>query len=177
MADEDDRLVAIQAVLDLVQPDVAPGLTQGEIELEVDRARLARTYEIDTEYRIGEVIVPPVRNGHVYVVTQPGTSGLTLPAYTAWLTSGDASFYDGSSNPRLTFEELGGDLFNEAVFGAETNIYDINRAARQCWKLKARKASQFINEGDVSFEQIYRHCLEQAESFIPYRRETLLARG
>jgi len=177
LTDLSDRTVAIKAVMDRVQPDAAPQLSQGEIELEVDRAQLASVWQADTAYSIGQIIVPPTRNGHSYTVTQPGTSGSVALTYSQWLTRAESSFPEGASNPRLTWEEIGDDIFNPSIFGAERNVYDINRAARECWKLKARKASQFVDDGDTSFEQMYKHCVEQAQMFIPFMRDYAFSRG
>lgn len=176
MSDVTDRMVALKAVIDRVQPDTVPVLTQGEIELELDRCKLASTWAVDTVYNIGQLIVPPTRNGHFYEVVQPGTSGSTIPLYTFFSPATGARFTDGNSNPRLTWVEAGDDHFNGGIFGAESNVYDIRGAARLCWMLKARKAAQFIDEGDASFEQIYKHCMEQANMIVPWSRTTRMVR-
>lgn len=173
MSDVTDRIVALKEVLDRVQIDVVIVLTQGEVELELDRSQLAKTWTINTAYGRGEAIVPPTRNGKVYITDEPGTSHSVAHAYTDWRDG----FSEGPSSPRLRWEEVGTDRFNPGIAGAETNIYDIELAAKRCWLLKARKASQFINDGDVSFETIYKNCLEQAERCRPFRRPIQLVRG
>jgi len=186
MSDTTDRVVAIKAVIDRVQPDVAPTLTQGEIELEVDRARLVQTWQPNTAYRIGDVVVPEIRNGHSYVCVQPGTSQATARGYFDWPSdngvgfggymSGGSCFSDGNSDPQLIWETCGTDRFNPGIWGAETNIYDIARAAQQCWVIKSRKTSQFVDDGDVLFEQMFKHCVAMANSFHPFRRQAQLVR-
>lgn len=172
MSDATDRIVAIKAVIDRVQPDVAPTLTQGEIELEVDRAKLASTWTINTTYNLGDAIVPPTRNGRVYITVQPGTSHTVAHAYTDWRDG----FTEGSSSPQLRWEEVGSAMFNPTITGAEWNIYDINKAARECWLLKARKATQMIDDGDVAFAQFRDNCLKEAEKFRPFARQIQLVR-
>jgi hypothetical protein len=159
-------------VIDLVQPDVTPTLTQGEVELEVDRAQLARTWTINTSYGLGSAVVPPDRNGVVYITAQPGTSHSVAHAYSDWADG----FTEGPSSPQLRWQEVGTAMFNPGIAGAEWNIYDINRAARECWLLKARKAAQLLDDGDVRFSQIRKNCLEEADKFRPFRRAIELVR-
>lgn len=45
------------------------------------------------------------------------------------------------------------------------NVYDVRQAAHECWLLKAAKASQFVKAGDISFEQVYDHCMTEAARF------------
>lgn len=176
LADGTERTVAIKAAMDRTQPQAAPVLTQGEIELEVDRARLAREWQPNTAYKIGDIVVPQQRNGHCYRCVQPGTSRSTPFGYFDWPTVAGFEISDGQSDPILVWEEYGTDRFNAGIFGAETNVYDISRAAQQCWLLKARKASQFVDDGDVSFEQMHKHCVDHANTFRPFRRPTQLVR-
>lgn len=173
MSDATDKDQAFEIVLDLIQPNAAPVLSWVEIDDAVGRALLARTWTVNTSYALGVVVVPPTRNGQAYVSTQPGTSHAVAHAYTAWRDG----FSEGASSPRLTWEEVGSDLFNPGIPGAERNVYDINKAARECWLLKARKASGLIDTGDTSFSQLHRHCVEQAERFKPFRRQMRLVRA
>lgn len=170
MPDFEDRLIAIQAVTDRVQPNVEPALSTGEIELEVDRARLCSTWQPNTAYKIGDVIVPAIRNGHAYQCVQPGTSKSGSYLYTDWPQSFGWTIGDGNSDPQLIWEEVGTDRFNGSIYGAETNIYDIAKACQQCWLIKARRATEFVDEGDTSDEQLYKHCMEQVSLFRPFSR-------
>jgi hypothetical protein len=165
-----ERGVAIRAVRDRVLPNVEPALTQGEIEREVDRARLVRVWEPDTAYRINDVVVPVNRNGWAYSAMQPGTSKAGSYNYFDWPQSFGWTIGDGTSDPQLIWEAVGTDRFNGSIAGAETNIYDIGKACQQLWLIKARKCSEFVDEGDTSFEQMYKHCMEQAAMFRPFTR-------
>jgi hypothetical protein len=176
LSDSEDRIVAVKAVWDRAQPDVAPTLTLGEVELEVDRARLASTWAAGTAYNVGDWTVPPVRNNYFYISVQPGTSQSAARGYYDFPRIDGQCFSDGSSDPALIWEAVEGDIFNPGIHGAERNVYDINKAARECWLLKARKASQFVNDGDISFSQMHEHCTKEAEKFHPYRRAVTLVR-
>ena len=177
MADADDRTAAILVVTDRVQSSIAPPLTEDEIAAEVDRAQLATTWAANTEYSIRAIIVLPIRNGHSYECVQPGISSTGAFNFTDWPTRPGSQRAEGSSSPALTWEEIGTDCFNPGVFGQEANVYDINRASRECWLLKARKASQLIDNGDVSLSHMYKHCTEQADRFYPFRRQIQVIRA
>ncbi len=174
MSDATDKIVAIKAVSDLVQPDVAPTLTTGEVELEVSRARLASTWAINTAYSIGSVIV--VGNGHAYQVEQAGTSQSTILSVNDWPIHTGASVGDGTSNPQLRWREIGTAAFNPRIAGAEYNVYDIERAAKALARIKMVRCAQFIQDGDVSFQQMYDHWKEQWGYFRPFRRPIELVR-
>lgn len=177
MSDETDKGNALEEVANRVQMDVVPVISFPELETEVDRARIARTWAASTSYSIGDRVVPVVRNGHFYEAVQPGTSQSGAKAYTDWPPVSGLQFIDGSSDPVLTWAEGGDDLFNPTIFGLERNIYDVSRAARNLWLMKARKATQFIQAGDLSFQQVYDHCVEQAEKFYPWHRTVRIVRG
>ncbi len=167
---------AIFEVNELVPMDVVPALTTIQVEQKVKAARLASTWAPNTVYNVGDVIVPIIRTNHSYECVQPGTSGTTLTNYLDWPLRTGVRFSDGGSNPVLTWREIGTDRFNPTIFGAETNIYDINRAAKECCLLKARKAAQLIDNGDESLSQIRKHWLEEATTFRPFRRQIELVR-
>jgi len=46
-----------------------------------------------------------------------------------------------------------------------SNVYDVRRATYEGWRLKAMKASQLMNTGGSSFEQVYQHCIDMADRF------------
>lgn len=176
MSDSTDRIVALKEVLDRAQIDVMVTLTQGEVELELERSKLASTWQPNTAYNVNDVVLPEIRNGHSYVCIQPGTSQAGARSYTDWPTSRGASLSDGGSDPILIWEEIGTDRFNPTIAGAESNVYDIALAAKRCWLLKARRATQLLDDGDVEFSQIRKNCLEMAETFRPFRRPMELVR-
>lgn len=169
-----DRGVAIRAVRDRVQPEVSPTLTQGEIELEVDRARIASVYAPGTFYNMRDCVVPPVRNGFSYQCTQPGTGGSL--AFSDFTTDVFETFADGQSDPQLNWQNVGTDQFNPGVAGAESNIYDIGRASRALWSIRARRCADFVDEGDTSYSQMYEQATDMANSFEPFRRPTRIVR-
>jgi hypothetical protein len=177
VSDENDREEAITVVAERVTLAAIPVLSELEIGREVDRAKLARTWSSNTAYHLGEVVVLPVRNGHAYECVQPGTSGIEVFNYSDWPTRGGTIASEGNSSPRLQWEEIGSDVFNGDIAGQERNVYDINEAARECCLLRVRKSAELVQSGDVSFQQIYEHWKQQAETFRPFRRQIMLVRG
>lgn len=177
MSDATDRVIALKWVQDFVQYDTEPKLTQGEIELELDRAKIASVWQVNTAYSIGAVVVPETRNGHSYECVQPGTSQGTARSYFDWPTPTGMVFGDGSSSPQLLWNECGTDRFNPSVPGAEHNVFDIGAATKACWLIKARRCTPFINDGDLSFESIRKNCLEEAARFHPFYRPVRVVRA
>jgi hypothetical protein len=176
LTDSSERTVAVKAVLDRVQPDVVPKLSQGEIELEVDRALLATVWAPLTAYQVGAVVVPPERNGSAYHCLEPGTSAASH-TFSEWPCEfGDVWTEGQGGESVLTWLNVGTDRFNTGIAGAERNLYDIGRAAKACWLIKMRRASQFISDGDLSFNQVHENCIAQANGFKPFRRQTRIVR-
>jgi len=156
-ADATDRANAVLELIEKAQIDVAPVLTQTEIEVILDRCKRASRWTSAHVYVPGDVIIPTTRNGHRYRTPNGGTSGSTEPGgFTSTSISEGATVYEGS----LKWVEDGPD------YG---NVYDVREAAYQCWALKARKASQFIGAGELAFNQVYEHCRGQMYSLASVR--------
>lgn len=167
-ADFNERGAAIKAVRDRVRPGAIPTLTTGEVELEVDRSKLATVWEVNTAYNIGDRVVPATRNGHSYICVQPGTSQGGARSFYDWPTRTGSLLADGSSTPQLIWREYWSDSFNNDVIGMEKNLYDIGGAIHRCWMVKAAMASEMVDAGNTSFEQVYKHCMEQAALYAPF---------
>lgn len=158
MSDATDRTAARVTLLRHIQAPVAPVLDtadDGEVDEILDANKIASTWVASTAYVVGQIIMPTVRNGHKYRCAVAGTSGTTQPS---WLTSQGVLQTEGTSNPSLQWEEWGPQV---------PNVYDVNAAARECWLLKQRKASEFITVDGTAFDAIYKHCGEMAASFVP----------
>lgn len=176
MSDAQDRIVAIKLVTDMVQPEVEPRLTSGQIELAVDRSQLASTWTVNTAYNVGDVIVPVTRNGWAYECIQAGTSQANSHLSTDWPLGRGDRYVEGSSDPLLVWEAAGTDLFNPMYFANERNVYDVNRAAKECWAIKLAQASEWLQDGDVSFQTVFEHCKMMVEGFRPFARQIQLVR-
>ena len=172
--DSTDRANAVSILIDLVQPVTAPLITMPELELELDRAKLASTWTPNTAYRLGDIAVS--RFGHAYECIQPGTSQANARTFNDWPRWNGVTFGDGSSDPQLIWLEIGSDRFNPGFAGEQTNIYDISRAAKACCTMKMQRAAQMIDDGDVIFSQLYKHWRERANDFRPFRRPIELVR-
>lgn len=107
-----------------------------------------------TALTVGALIVPTVRNGHVYKVTVAGTTGTTEPTWP--LTSGTTV-----TNGAVTFQESGAAPW--------TATWDLNSAAAAGWRLKAGKAAgryQWSAEGmSYARQQTIDHCLRMAQVY------------
>lgn len=160
MSDASDRTAALALLIENLQPTVAPVLTTtattGEVDKILDRNRRGRTWLVNTAYIAGDVVLPPIRNGHRYRVTVPGTSAAVDPGVSFWPTASGATFSEGLSSPALTWVEDG--LQYE-------NIYDVRRATYEGWRLKAQKATQLMTSGGSNFQQVYEHCIAMADRF------------
>jgi len=170
-SDATDRANAILLLSEWVQIDVVPTLTQNEIETILDRHKIASTWTSSTPYAIGQMILPPVRNGWSYLVVQPGTSSSVTPDYSQWSRYLGARVTDGSSVPALILEVAGSDAIYRAIPSnpPSVNVYDVRGAARECWQLKLRRVTQFIDVADLNFSQVYEHCSEMVKEFRPIR--------
>lgn len=114
-----------------VQASIDPVLTDGEVETILTDTAWASVWTAATAYTYGQRVVPTVRNGHVYVVTTPGTSAATEPA---WPTTARSSVSDGSA---LVWCEAGVTTNNE--------LYNIRLATYEAWSLKMAKAADYVN--------------------------------
>jgi len=149
--DSTDRTAALAELSEYVPIAVAPVLTSGELEAVLDRNKQASYWAATTAFTLGAFIQPTTKNGHRYKCTQAGTTGSTEPTFPlgtgSLITIGTAKFIED---------------------GVEfANVYNVQRAAEQGWRLKAAKASQFISTGDINFAPIFERCNQMAQSYAP----------
>ena len=121
---------AREAVKTNVSASIDPTLTDGEIEAILTATARASVWVTATAYLYGQRVVPVVRNGHVYVVTTPGTSAATEPT---WPTAARSSVSDGTA---LVWQEVGADA---------AELYDLRAATYGAWQLKLSKAQGYFN--------------------------------
>ena len=156
--DASDRANAVTVLSDWAQINVAPVLEQSEIEAILDRCKRASTWTSLTAYNPGDVILPTVRTGHRYICVIGGTSGATEPftGNDRWpITQGSKVTETGST---LTWQEDGPEY---------RSLYDVRQAAYECWDLKTRKATQFVQAGDLHMEMVFSQCAKQRDNFMP----------
>lgn len=147
MTDAEDKEAALEKLETLAQPDVEPTISN-ELEEILDRHKRASRWVTATALVYGDIILPTVRNGHVYRVITAGTT-TTEPT---WPTTDESTVTVGAE-----FEEAGTDY---------ENVYDLRGALRECWELKMAKASEFISSQDSGSEQmIYEQCMRMAERY------------
>lgn len=157
---------AIARLSDLVAASVFPTLDAGQLSRlirdarRVDDAGWLPSWDTEwapaTAYAVDEVIVPTVRNGHVYIITVGGTSGAVEPV---WPTTPEGVVtLDG-----VTYQEVSSYL---TVWGG---AYDLNRAAAAGWRIKAASVSNRhdfgSNQGNYNPSQVFDHCMKMAEHY------------
>lgn len=148
MTDASDRTAALLKLNLFAQTAVEPTLSDPELIRILENNKRASRWTTVTDYNVGDVVMPTVSNGHRYIVTSEGTSGATEPTWPdiGTVTNGD-----------VEFEELGIDY---------TSIYDVRGALRDCWELKASKASEFISSSDSGSEQmIFQQCMRMVKEY------------
>lgn len=157
---------ARQELEDRTAASIFPTLTPDEITALLENSRrpdiggVAPDYDFPWEpltiYVVGDTVVPTSRTGHVYKVTDPGTSGAVEPT---WPTgTGQTVTLDG-----VTYAESNIDT----TYWAPT--YDLNSAASLGWRKKAGKVSNRhtfgSNQGNYNPEQVFKHCMDMADHF------------
>lgn len=164
MSDANDRTSARAELVSLVQPTASPALSESgganDVDTILDRHRRATTWSAETEYVVGNVVMPTARNGRRYICVRGGTSGEDEPE--SWPLRQGGKLAEGDSDPQLLWAEDGPGF---------DNIYDVRGAAHEAWLLRAtRSAGKFdISIGGQRFNrsQVYEHCMKMAASFAP----------
>lgn len=118
------------------------------------------SYDIEwtpnTVYALNDVIVPPIRNGHTYIISDGGTSGTTEPDWP--LDVGDEVTLDG-----VTYMDISS--YVSVWYGR----WDFNRAAAEGWRVKAGMVSNRhdfgSNQGNYNPSQLFEHCNKMAEVY------------
>lgn len=137
------------------QPDVPPVIDTAELSAILEDTARATIWAAATAYTVGDVVLPTVRNGRRYRVTQAGTSGATEPT---WSTSQQSTLTDGTSDPLLRWVEAGPDF---------DNVYNVRAAIHAVCDVKARKASALVATGNAQMQQVYDHWKAEADRTRP----------
>ncbi len=115
------------------------------------------TRAASTAYTVGAVVVPAASNERTYRCVVAGTTGATLPA---WPDVGASVQGYRITDGTVTWEDAG---------PAFASPYDVEAAARECWRRKAQLCVGLVDSSDgserISYSQIYRHCMAQASLF------------
>lgn len=170
-----DEAKATTRLQSMLAWDSEPALTSDEVTALVAFARRSdavfRWITDDTEwvastgYALDVRRAPITRNGHIYLVTTPGTSGSSEPA---WPTAMNAAVVDGT----VTWTEAG---------GSWAPTYDLNAAAAEGWRWKAAKVVgefDFGTDGQTfSRSQKQAGCLAMAERFAKRVTGSIRQRG
>lgn len=132
--------------------DVGVPFPDGSLRTETDGDY--RVWEPNRAYPLNTMRVPRRRNGHVYKVSEAGTSG---PEDPSWPLTPLGAISDGTV------------AWVETLAIVWQPTYDLNAAAAEGWRWKAGRVSDritFGSQGDsYNAEQMYTHCLEMAKYY------------
>lgn len=149
----------------MVQAAVEPTLSSDELDELLTLAQRPDVFgnfpytpwRASANYAVGDYVVPKPRNGHLYRASIAGTSASSEPT---WPTSAGGTVVDGGT---------GGVTWEESGSAPWLPTYDLNAGAAEGWRWKAGKQVPVFDinvERQVAFrDQIYQHCLEQAERY------------
>ena len=137
------RLQAIKQLSDFCQATLYPELDNNQLGNIIDQHKKFRTWEPNTYYAVGDMIIPTTPNGRVYQCIIAGTSTTTEPSFPSIGYAVGQAFYNYVGTPPnfygLTFQDNG---------FITTEIYDVRAAAKQAWLLKASIAANLANTSD-----------------------------
>ena len=159
------RLQAIKQLSDLCQATLFPELDSNQLANLIDQHKKFRTWEPDTTYAVGDMIVPSTPNGRVYQCIIAGTSTTTEPDFpTIGYAVGQSFFQYQQQN----YNEGFGLTFQDNGFITQ-EVYDVRATAKQAWLLKASIAANLANTDDgkmkIELHIIQENCIQMAGKF------------
>jgi hypothetical protein len=161
---ESQREDALAILQRNVPYQIEPQLDPNDLEDILTECQRADVWQAATAYVYGDVVLPTVRNGHRYQCIQAGTSEADEDDEPTWPLAKGWQFSEGESDPILMWQEAGPDW---------DNVFDTRLAIHLAWMAKAAKAAQLYStrQSGSTFEhqQVYEHCLTQAERYAPVR--------
>ena len=141
-------------------PEAKPALDDTEYTNALAAALRHSTRADDTAYTVGAVVIVNGSdfNGRTYRCQTAGTSASA--GVTKWPTADGATMGQSITDGTVVWVDQG---------EAFTSAYDVEAAAKECWRLKASKAVGLVDSSDGplrnSWSQVYEHCMRQAARF------------
>jgi hypothetical protein len=155
----EQETAAIAEVKRRAQVTVAPVIADEDITAILSEYQLASIWENAHLYVVGEEILPTTRNGHRYRCIVGGTSGATEPTFPTDLGGRVA---EGTGNPKLTWQEVGGDY---------DNVFDIRGLTYAILDLKVKRCAIAVDQktpvGSLSASQMYEHWKKERDGYAP----------
>lgn len=159
------RLQAIKELSDLCQATLYPELDNNQLGKLIDAHVRFTTWTASTYYNVGDIIIPTVPNGRMYLCIIAGTSDPTEPNFPQ---AGWACGQIFSENPQQYYGQGYGLTWQDAGF-VQVEKYDVRAAAKGAWLLKASIAANLANTDDgkmkIELHQIQENCIQMAGKF------------
>jgi hypothetical protein len=131
-----------------------PELSTAELEGVIKDSQVGATWQADTVYGQGAMVIPTVPNGHLYQCAVAGTSGSTEPAWNQF-------FGTTTTDGTVTWLEA----------GLERGFFDLDQATSDAWLLKAGKAAPLVQNSSagqsLASQQLFIHCRQMARDWEP----------
>lgn len=109
MTDAEARVAAKSQLIFYLEPTATPALSDQEVEalLDLPGVKRAATWAPDTAYKVGDVVVPTIPNGHCYRCVRAGQSDATQQdsVRTVAVTNGGSAY---TTAPSVSFSGGGG---------------------------------------------------------------------
>ena len=141
-------------------PESEPALDDTEYTNALAAALRYVTRADATAYAVGDVVIVNGSdfNGRTYRCTTAGTSAAA--GVTNWPTTDGATMGESITDGTVVWVDTG---------SAFSSPYDVEAAAKECWRLKASKAVGLVDSSDGtlrnSWSQVYEHCMRMAARF------------
>lgn len=159
------RLQAIKQLSEMCQSTLYPELSDNQLGNIIDQHKKFRTWEPNTPYVVGDMVIPTTPNGRVYQCIIAGTSTTTEPSFPQIGYAVGQAFYNYSA---LAPGEYYGLTWQDNGFITQ-EVYDVRAAAKQAWLLKASIAANLANTSDgkmkIELHQIQENCIQMAAKF------------
>jgi hypothetical protein len=159
------RLQAIKQLSQYVQSEQYPELDNNQLGNLIDSYVRFSTWTASTAYKVGDIIVPQVPNGRMYMCIVAGTSNATQPDFPQVSYACGQVFYE---NPQQYYGQGYGLTWQDSGF-VQVEKYDVRAAAKAGWLLKASIAANLANTNDgkmkIDLHQIQENCIQMAAKF------------
>lgn len=134
-----------------IQASVPPVLTDADLTMILSKLARGSVWAASAVIRIGDIVLPSVSNGHRYRAVTAGTTTASQPT---WPVTGYSTIQEG--------------LIIWVEDGEEYDLWDMDMAIYEGWKIKKAKAVIYIGS-DEGLSDVYEHCADMVDRSKPLR--------